>query len=129
MKSTVIQFLIESGDNESAEQAAYRITNRAYRKNRREQGITVDDVYVSTQSIEAVVEAKKGSDQLDKFHMYKINNGNMNDMPDFVVKSSSAILKMALDMDQDAEPNVLQEEDAFFYGSHSRCTGYISLGL
>ena len=53
----------------------------------------------------------------------------MNDMPDFVVKSSSAILKMALDMDQDAEPNVLQEEDAFFDGSHSRCTGYISLGL
>ena len=129
LKSTVIQFLIESGDNESAEQAAYRITNRAYRKNRREQGITVDDVYVSTQSIEAVVEAKKGSDQLDKFHIFKINNGNMNDMPDFVVKSSSAILKMALDMDQDAEPNVLQEEDAFFDGSHSRCTGYISLGL
>ena len=129
LKSTVIQFLIESGDNESAERAAYRITNRTYRKNRREQGITVDDVYVSTQSIEAVVEAKKGSDQLDKFHIYKINNGNMNDMPDFVVKSSSAILKMALDMDQEAEPNVLQEEDAFFYGSHSRCTGYISLGL
>ena len=36
LKSTVIQFLIESGDNESAEQAAYRITNRAYRKNRKE---------------------------------------------------------------------------------------------
>ena len=53
----------------------------------------------------------------------------MDDMPDFVVKSSSAILKMALDMDQDAEPNVLQEEDAFFDGSHNRCTGYISLGL
>ena len=129
LKSTVIQFLIELGDNEGAEQAAYRITNRAYRKNRREQGLTVDNVYVSTQSVGAVVEAKKGSDKLDKFHIYKINNSEMNDLPDFVVKSSSVILKMALDMDQDAEPNVLQQEDAFFDGSHSRCTGFVALGL
>ena len=32
LKSTVNQFLIESGDNEGTEQAVYRITNRVYRK-------------------------------------------------------------------------------------------------
>ena len=32
-------------------------------------------------------------------------------------------------MDQVGDKNALQEEDAFFDGSHSRCTGYISLGL
>ena len=53
----------------------------------------------------------------------------MNDLPDFVVKSSSVILQMGLDMDQDAETNALQQEDAFFDGSHSRCTGFVALGL
>ena len=129
LKSTVIQFLVESGDNESAEQAAYRITNRAYKKNRREQGLTVDDTPVSTQSIEAVAEVKKGSDRLDKFHIFRMNNSSLNDLPDFVIKSSSTILPMALEMDQEGDKNALQEEDAFFDGSHSRCTGYISLGL
>ena len=32
-------------------------------------------------------------------------------------------------MDQDGPPNVMQNEDAFFDGSHSRCTDFISLGL
>ena len=32
-------------------------------------------------------------------------------------------------MDQDVEDNPLQKEDAYFDGCHSRCTGFISLGL
>ena len=129
LKTTVIQFLVESGDNEAAEQAAYRITNRAYKKNRRDQGLTVDETPVSTQSIEAVAEVKKGSDKLDKLHIFRLNNSSLNDMPDFVIKSSSLILEIALEMDQEGKESALQEEDAFFDGSHSRCTGFISLGL
>ena len=79
--------------------------------------------------LEAVAEVKKGSDRLDKFHIFRMNNSSLNDLPDFVIKSSSTILPMALEMDQEGDKNALQEEDAFFDGSHSRCTGYISLGL
>ena len=129
LKSTVIRYLLDQGDNEGAEQAAYKITNNAYKANVRQHGIQVLDMEVSTQSIEAVAELKKGSDKLDPLHIYKLNNSAMNGEPDYVMKSSSTMLEIALDMDQDGPPNVLQNEDAFFDGSHSRCTDFISLAL
>ena len=49
--------------------------------------------------------------------------------PDFVMKSSSKILRLAIDMDVDGPNNPLKSEDAFFDGSHSRCTDFVSLGL
>ena len=75
-----------------------KITNKAYRKNRREEGLYVAEE-VNTQSIEAVAEMKKGSDKLDKLHIFKLNNSSMNIDPDYVCKSSTKILQMALDMD------------------------------
>ena len=129
LKSTVIRYLLDQGDNEGAEQAAYKITNNAYKTNVRQHGIQVLDMEVSTQSIEAVAELKKGSDKVDPLHIYKLNNSLMNGEPDYVMKSSSTMLEIALDMDQDGPPNVLQNEDAFFDGSHSRCTDFISLAL
>ena len=128
LKTHVIQTLMDSNDMEGAEEAAYKITNKAYKRNRREEGLYVAEE-VNTQSIEAVAEMKKGSDKLDKLHIYKLNNSSMNSDPDYVCKSSTKILQMAIDMDQEGPENVLQKEDAFFDGSHSRCTGYISLGL
>ena len=85
--------------------------------------------HVETQSLEAVTELKKGSDLIDPLHIYKINSKAMNNQPDFVMKSSSKILKVALQMDQDGEENPLQQKDAFFDRCYSRCTGFISLGL
>ena len=128
LKTHVIQKLMESNDMQGAEEASYKITNKAYRKNRREEGLYVAEE-VNTQSIEAVAEMKKGSDKLDKLQIFKLNNSSMNNDPDYVCKSSTKILQMAIDMDQEGPENVLQNEDAFFDGSHSRCTGYISLGL
>ena len=128
LKTRVIQTLMDSNDMEGAEEAAYKITNKAYKRNRREEGLYVTEE-VNTQLIEAVAEMKKGSDKLDKLHIYKLNNSSMNSDPDYVCKSSTKILQMAIDMDQEGPENVLQKEDAFFDGSHSRCTGYISLGL
>ena len=46
LKSTVIRYLLEQGDNEGAEKASYRITNKAYKKNVRDQGIEVLDMEV-----------------------------------------------------------------------------------
>ena len=120
---------MDSGDPEEAENAAYRITTQAYQKIKRDMAMEITEQHVETQSLEAVAELKKGSDTIDPLHIYKINSKAMNNQPDFVMKSSSKILKVALQMDQDGEENPLQQEDAFFDRCHSRCTGFISLGL
>ena len=53
----------------------------------------------------------------------------MNNHPDYVMKSSLKILQVAIDTDVDSPENPMQDEDAKFDGSHSRCTEFISLGL
>ena len=129
LKSAVIQHLLDTGNPEEAEKAAYRITTQAYRKVKRDMAVDTPEQHVETQSLEAVAELKKGSDLIDPLHIYRINSKAMNNQPDFVMKSSSKILKVAQQMDQDGEENPLQQEDAFFDGCHSRCTRFISLGL
>ena len=84
---------------------------------------------VEVQSLEAVGLVKEGSDTVDPFHVYKIDSKRLNNKPDYVMKSSSKILKLAIDIDVDGPDNPLKSEDAFFDGSHSRCTDFISLGL
>ena len=129
LKSTVIQHLLDSGDSEEAENAAYRITTQAFHKIRRDMAGDPDTEPVEVQSIRAVALLKKTSDKIDPLHIFKLNDSGMNNQPDYVMKSSSKILTVALQMDQDGEQNPLQEEDAFFDGCHSRCTDFISLGL
>ena len=129
LKSTAIQSLLDAGDAEEAENAAYRITTQAFRKIKRGMNVDPEGQQVETQSLEAVAILKRSSDKIDPLHIYKINSKAMNNQPDFVVKSSSKILTIALKMDQDAEENPLQLEDAFFDGCHSRVTGFILLGL
>ena len=128
LKSAVIQHLLDSGDSEEAQNAAYRITTQAYHKIRRDMAADPDAEPVEVQSIRAVALLKKTSDKIDPLHIFKINDSGMNNQPDFVMKSSSKILTVALQMDQDGEQNPLQEEDAFFDGCHSHCTDFISLG-
>ena len=120
---------MDSGDSKEAESAAYRITSQAFRKLKRDKKAEQNPDQVETQSLEAVAELKKGSDTIDPFHIYRINSKKMNNLPDFVMKSSSKILQLAIDMDIDGPENPLQLEDAYFDGSHSRCTDFVSLGL
>ena len=129
LRSEVIQHYLDSGDSTQAEQAAYRITDQAFRKIKRSIKSESDMDKVEVQSLEAVGLVKEGSDTVDPFHIYKINSKRLNNKPDYVIKSSSKILKLAIDMDVDGPDNPLKSEDAFFDGSHSRCTDFISLGL
>ena len=119
LKSAVIQHLLDTGNSQEAKNAAYRITTQAFRKVKRDMAVDTPEQHVETQSLEAVAELKKGSDHIDPLHIYKINSKVMNNQPDFVMKSSSKILKVALLMDQDGEENPLQQEDAFFDRCHS----------
>ena len=78
-------------------------------------------------SMEAVAEVKKGSDTTDTFHIYKINSMAMNNLPDYVFKTSRVMLVIALMMDQDGPRNSLQEELCFFDGAHSRVNNFVAL--
>ena len=48
----------------------------------------------------------------------------MNNLPDFVFKSAKDMLLLAAEMDQSGEQNSMQQEAAYFDGSHSRCMGF-----
>ena len=111
---------LDSEDSKEAESAAYRITSQAFRKLKRDRKAEQNPDQVETQSL--VAELKKGSDSIAPFHIYYINSKKMNNLPDFVMKSSSKILQIAIDMDIDGPENPLQLEDAYFNSSHSRYT-------
>ena len=129
LKTTVVQTLLDDRDALGAQVAAEQITYKAYRSCKHERKVHSDSTEVSTQSIEAVVELKKGSDEVDKYYIYEVNNSAMNNRPDFVLKSGAIVLQFAVDMNQDGPQNILQDEDVYFDGCHSRCKDYISFGL
>ena len=124
-----MQHFLDENDGTGAKNAAKWIMYKAYRHCKYKWRMTSDNAEVSTQSIEAVVELKKGSDELDKFYVYEINNSAMNNLPDFVVKSGSTVLQFTIDMDQNGPESILQNEDVYFDGCHSRCKDFVSFGL
>ena len=82
------------------------------------------------QSFDAVAEVKKGSDNIDKFYIYHINNSMINGQPDYVFKSSLKMAKVAILMVQASSTyNALQEEDCYFDGTHTRVKGSKTLAL
>ena len=130
LRSTVIQGFIDKKMYKEAQEAADKITSRSFATAKRGTHVALHMEEVKTQSLEAVAEVKEGSDDIDTFHIYKINTTSMNhNEPDYVMKSSRKILQIALLMDQDGEQNILQEADAYFDGAHSRCREFISLAL
>ena len=127
LKTKVIQHHLDNRDINAAEEASYKISQQAYRKIRREvEDFTTD---VDTHSFQAVTDVKVSSDKIDPYYIYKINSKDMNNTDDFVMKSCKSALELALKMDQDGDDILMKDADAFFDGCHSRCTGFISLGL
>ena len=127
LKTKVIQYHLDNRDIDSAEEASYKISQQAFRKVKRE----VEDFCqeVDTHSFPAVTDVKKSSDKIDAYYIYKINSKDMNNSDDYVMKSSKTMLEMALKMDQNGGDDLMKDVDVFFDGCHSRCTGFISLGL
>ena len=80
-------------------------------------------------SLEAVGILKQATDKEDKYLIYRINNSQFNDQPNYVFKSSAPMAQLAIDMDQNGPEHPLQTEDTYFDGCHSRCTGYKTLAL
>ena len=81
-------------------------------------------------SFDAVGIIKAKTDTKDPFYIYKIGNKNLSSGSDFVFKSSRRMAKMALGMDVDWEPNLLQMENAYFdANTHPWSMAFKSLGL
>ena len=81
-------------------------------------------------SFDALAEMKASADAEDKFLMYKINNGKLNNDPDYVFKTSQNMLDIMelLDADGDKE-HPLTGETVYFDGIAKRVLDFHSLGL
>ena len=80
-------------------------------------------------SLEAVGTLKQAMDKEDKYLIYWINNSQFNGQPNYILKSSTPMAQLAIDMDQNGPEHPLQAKDTYFNGCHSRCAGYKTLAL
>ena len=82
-------------------------------------------------SFDAVGLVKRKTDQGDPYYIYEIGNKNytMDDVCDYVFKTSRKMALMAINMDQDGQENTLQMENAYFDATHSRVHGFKTIGL
>ena len=53
-----------------------------------------------------------------KYLIYKINNSQFNREPDYVLKSSTTMPQLTIDVKQDGPEHPLQCEKPYFHGSH-----------
>ena len=112
---------INEGDIQGARSVSRKLSNRSRIRQIRSQLLEVDQ-NTNVQSLAAVAMFKEACDKVDKFHIYKMNDGRMNTQTDFVFKTSRLSAELGLMMDQNYIPNNnLQLEDAYFDGAHSRC--------
>ena len=94
LKTKVIQHHLDNRDIDAAEEAPYKSSQQVFRKVRRE----VEDFCqeVDSHSFPAVTDVKKSSDKIDPYYIYKINSKDMSNSDDYVMKSSKAMLELAL---------------------------------
>ena len=86
---------------------------------------------IDKNSFDAVRLVKRKTDQGDPYYIYEIGNKNytMDDVCDYVFKTSRKIALMAINMDQDGPENILQMENAYFDATHSLVHGFKTIGL
>ena len=119
---------IEVGDMDGADEEAdywsdLRASKRYHDEANPNYGHDVD-------SFDAVGIMKQKINKRDTYHIYQINNGNLNNSSDYVFKASKRMAELAISMDVDSpEKSVLQEENAYFDATHTHIHGFKSLGL
>ena len=126
LKMKLIKEKVDSGKFEDAKEVA-EVFSDSRRVKIIRQDVLRGEQICEPNSMEAVAEVKKGSDTIDPMHIYRINSSLMNNDPDYVFKTSRAILEIALLMDQDGQKNSLQDELCFFDGAHSRVNNFVAL--
>ena len=120
---------VSQGDIKGAQDIGRKLADRNRVRQLRSEMLSPDQ-NTDHHSMEAVAIFKEACDKSDPFHIFKMNDSRMNTLPDFVFKTSRLAAELGLLMDQEnEEKNVLQQEDCYFDGAHSRCRGFISLAL
>ena len=119
--------LIDAGDMDAAEKEAEVWLDR--RRVKRQLESMDPQQGMDYNSFDAVGIVKQKTDKKDPFYIYRIGNRNLGGGTDYVFKSSRKMAQMALHMDVDGEPNILQMENAYFDATHTRVYGFKSLGL
>ena len=119
---------VSTGDLKGAVEISRRLGNKRRLKQIRRDTIEVEQ-NTDIHSLSAVGIFKRGCDENDKYHIYRVNDSCMNRDPDYVFKTSKVMAEIGIQMDIDGPLNALQDEDAYFDGAHSRCKDFISLGL
>ena len=119
---------IEVGDMEGADEEAdywsdLKASKRYHNKANPNYGHDVN-------SFDAVSIMKQKTDKRDTYHIYQINNGDLNNSSDYVFKASRRMVQLAISMDVDShEKSVLQEENAYFDAMYMIIHRLKSLGL
>ena len=75
---------------------------------------------------------KQKTDKRDIYHIYWINNGNLNNSSDYIFKASKRMVQLAISMDVDSPENIFLivfYENAYFNAMHTRIHGLKRLGL
>ena len=119
--------LIDDGDMDAAEKEAEVWIDK--RKMKRQMEAMNPQEGMDHNSFDAVGIVKQKTDTKDPFYIYKIGNKNLGGGIDYVFKSSTKLAKIAIQMDVDGEPNLLQLENAYFDATHTRVYGFKSLEM
>ena len=80
-------------------------------------------------SLEAVADLKKSTNLSDKYDIFKINSGAMNNRGDYVMKSSKVMAQIVIQMDISGPDHPLQDEECLLVGPTTGCKGYKTLPL
>ena len=92
-----------------------------------------DLIGLDMHSINAVAIVKKDTDKVYPFHVFQINDRNMNNESSIVFESSKVAAKLAIEMHNNGQGNIplnpVNDQVAYLDGMHFRVQGYVALTL
>ena len=122
-----ISRLIDLGDMDAAAEEAENWVDRRTAA-RQLQALTPTSGH-DHNSFDAVGIIKRKTDERDPYYIFRIGNKNLDGGCDYVFKSARKMAQIAIMMDQDGPPNILQMENAYFDTTHTRVYGFKTFGL
>lgn len=133
MREHLIGYFLSSGQSQKAVEAARMTGNERLLEKLRYQNkgaqSTLEDSFKNLRNL------KRTADEVDQFHLFKMNCRDWDeDMPNYVFKSSRISAQFALLMDmalvpKDGKHSLLEFEPVYFDGMHSRTTGFVTLTM
>ena len=126
------KYFLSRGDAQSAQSFVKACTDKEALKEVHKETMQ-DLIGLDMHSINAVATVKKHTDKVDPFHIFQINDRNMNNESSIVFKSSKVAAQVAVQIHNTGQNNIpvnlMKEQVAYLDGMHSRVQGYVTLTL